>query len=628
MTTRTLLNCTFTRTADQVLDQLAQSGGEIKKVRIWLFEDEARRHELEGALAKHGIKAHVYSAYKPLVHFFLEEVDINGLTAVTIDYPVHPGASDVRFRLEAYPLVRMLPNTRVDWSAVPVVMDDGNGHCWYSVCLRYGSRVVKRRVLAPNVVRKDVLGQRALVPSAWLIVHQGAGATARASASASAPAVPVHMPLVNEYQHCYDAVMQAVAVHDWGQAEPYFDRLIIRASLPGIERPLGVGQECISTTEAMHEDLYFSLLEFFQRHSGRAQGSRGLQPGQIIPDIRLENSGVATVNITIEPVEPAEELQKQTADQNVLPVLDQTESAVLDQCVSLPSNPSAPLSWLTAVSAPMPQADIEVALYQFTGRHFVFSSYQNRPVHGVYIKGNKPAVVISGAQHANETSGVVGALRACSELRHDSGAHFVLMPLENPDGYAMHQALCKHNPTHMQHAARYTALGDDVEYREHAPWFERQGRDHAFSVSRAGLHLNLHGYPAHEWTRPCTGYLPRGFELWGIPKGFFLILRYRPDEQEKAYALLAHVCADLAKNEKLAAFNERQLATYRQHAGTIPFDVMHGVPYMATAVEKQTCGVTLITEFPDETIYGDDFIFAHTVQCETVKAAARWWWGN
>jgi hypothetical protein len=35
--------------------------------------------------------------------------------------------------------------------------------------------------------------------------------------------------------------------------------------------------------------------------------------------------------------------------------------------------------------------------------------------------------------------------------------------------------------------------------------------------------------------------------------------------------------------------------------------------------------VTLITEFPDETIHGDAFRFAHTVQMRTVLAAARAW---
>ncbi len=35
--------------------------------------------------------------------------------------------------------------------------------------------------------------------------------------------------------------------------------------------------------------------------------------------------------------------------------------------------------------------------------------------------------------------------------------------------------------------------------------------------------------------------------------------------------------------------------------------------------------VTLITEFPDETVLGEAFRFAHTVQMRTVLAAVRAW---
>ena len=76
----------------------------------------------------------------------------------------------------------------------------------------------------------------------------------------------------------------------------------------------------------------------------------------------------------------------------------------------------------------------------------------------------------------------------------------------------------------MHHAARYTGLGDDVESRGDTPVYESLIRKEALALMDAKLHINLHGYPAHEWTRPLSGYLPRGFELWTIPKGFFVII--------------------------------------------------------------------------------------------------------
>src|SRR3546814_11057882 len=75
--------------------------------------------------------------------------------------------------------------------------------------------------------------------------------------------------------------------------------------LPGVEQALPCGQETISTTEAMHEDIYFSILEYFQHYSGREPGHRGLQPGQIIPAIRLDNQDSPQVSVTLAPATPA-----------------------------------------------------------------------------------------------------------------------------------------------------------------------------------------------------------------------------------------------------------------------------------------------------------------------------------
>ncbi|TAM04756.1 MAG: peptidase M14 [Pusillimonas sp.] len=477
---------------------------------------------------------------------------------------------------------------------------DATGQSYYQVALSYADRTEDRRIFAPNVFSKDFLNLDVYAPSAWLKVTGGGHEH------------DAHM--LSEYQLAFHAVMTAVVQHGWGHREPYFSQLHITMSLPGIERALLYGHERLSTTEAMHEDIYFSLLEFFQQHSGRAPGNRGLQPGQIVPGIHLDNQqGTARVRVMVD-AESAIHSRSAMAD-SVPPDQDQ--------------NPlCGDASDLALVDGPFAPALVGQSLQSFAGMHFAFASKQGRFVNGVHRQGVLPAVLISGAQHANETSGVVGAIRAATHLQDNPDAHFVLVPIENPDGYAMHQSLCALYPTHMHHAARYTALGDDLEYREHAPWFERDARNHAFEASHAQLHLNLHGYPSHEWTRPCTGYVPRGFELWSLPKGFFLILRYRPDYKEIADRLLEHVMQQLSSNADLIAYNAKQLQCYQRYATSAPFDVRHGIPYTTAEASNQTPGVTLITEFPDETIYGDDFIFAHTVQMQTVLLATEWWWEN
>ena len=52
------------------------------------------------------------------------------------------------------------------------------------------------------------------------------------------------------------------------------------------------------------------------------------------------------------------------------------------------------------------------------------------------------------------------------------------------------------------------------------PYGEKGARLEAIARTSARLHLSLHGYPAHEWTRPLNGYVPHGFSQWTIPAAF------------------------------------------------------------------------------------------------------------
>jgi len=264
-------------------------------------------------------------------------------------------------------------------------------------------------------------------------------------------------------------------------------------------------------------------------------------------------------------------------------------------------------------------------LVQQHGLRWQGRSRQGRAVGASYKAGAQRPVLISGGQHANETSGVVGALRAGLALAAEPDSHFALLPLENPDGYALHQWYCRQAPQHMHHAARYSALGDDIEYREAQPLYERVVRQDALAGSGAQLHINLHGYPAHEWVHPLTGYIPRGFDLWTLPKGFFLILRYHAGWQAQAEALAEAVTQALLQVPGLAGYNARQLTLYQKHSGLQPFALLNGTPYTMAQNQASPAPVTLITEFPDETVTGDAFVFAHQAQLAATLAAYRAW---
>lgn len=549
-----LLDREFPRTLATLGDGLAPGS----RLEAWVFEGLDDRVKAEKALEARGIAATIQSAYKPLVHFFLD--GIGAPAEVTIAPPDLPGGSARRFALEAYPLAGLLPETRV-------VFADPVAGPHYHVTLDGA----EHRVFAPNRLRRDHLGAEVLAPCGWLRSFSPDGATLHDG------------PIETEVEAMFEAAMATLAAHDWPAAQPFFRTLLIDATLPYGEEELAYFDEVLSVPEALHEDLYFSILELMKRRAGEAPEGRSLQPGWIVPDIR---QGAPALRITLTEAPP----------------------------LAVQPGPAE----LEAADRPLTPGQIDAELAALGGERFVFPSTRGRDIAGTIIDGDSAPVVITAGQHANETSGIVGALRAAKRLH----GRFALVPMENPDGHALHHHLRGPNPRHMHHAARYTALGDDLEARIVPPWHERAARLHALERTGAKLHLSLHGYPAHEWTRPFSGYLPRGFELWSIPKGFFLILRHAPGFAAQAEAFLRRLCAAIAADPDLRAFNREQLRVWDAHAGALETPIFDDIPCMIS--EGQSPGAapfTLITEYPDETIYDGAFRLAHTTQTRTVLEA-------
>lgn len=567
-----LLDQRIERTLDRLVHDWTREECRGADIEAWLFEDQMARRRAEERLAEAGVKARIRSAYKPLVHAFLEEIATWGLIRVTVHYPVHESADPIRFLSEAYPLPALL-------QSVEVVFQPGEDRLIYRVSCEYDDgRVREHAVFAPNRLKQNHLGETDLVCTGWLKVT---------GPSAEEPSRDE--PLETEVEQVFDAAMSALMAHDWPDREPYAETIAIDVTIAGIERPLDYGDEVISTREALHEDLYFSALEFFHHRAGRALDDRSLMPGQIVPNI-ASGEGDAHVRVELRAFGPHEDSAK----------------------------PEQELE--TAEAAPS-LSQIDRELDALPGRPFEGISREGRRVRGLYREGARPAVLVTGAQHANETSGPVGAFRAVRRLLAKPDSHIAFIPVENPDGYALHERLCENNPRHMHHAARYTSLGSDLEYGPEEPAYEIGARRQALEISGAQLHINLHGYPAHEWARPFTGYLPRGFEQWALPKGFFLILRHHPAWADTARTLIEAVTRGLSAVPGLAEFTRRQLELYAVHSRAEPYEMINDVPCLLMARENQPVPLTLITEFPDETIYGEAYRFAHTVQMATVIAA-------
>lgn len=565
---------------------------------FWLFTGASRRRVIERELAAEGWRVRLHSAFKPLVSELLERRSgwepLPTPTAITIDYPAHQAAVPNRFRLEAYPLERLArlwwPGAVLTLTPKPVAELE---HLCYSVRMERPGAVEAFDVFAPNRV-VDVPGRVALTPCGWWRVIAQDGTVIRDE------------PWETDYERLYRLVLDSVSAQPWSGPGPYFDQLRIEVEHDGIEERLPVGHDRLDTAEALHEELYFSLLERFALMCGLPEGSRQLQPGQVVPMIRNVNGGETAVSVVALTASGGYEGVGDGPSPSATRVLSPAELAGSD----------------TALAEP----DVTATLLAFPGERLAEHTPRGRVVHGIWRRGARPAVVINGGQHANETSGVVGALRAAYELLADPDTSLGVVALENPDGYALHRELCAVHAEHMHHAARYSALGDDLEYRGDEAPFESAVRRRLLALGGAQLLINLHGYPAHEWVRPLTGYLPHKFEWWAVPQGFILIARYQPDFAERAESLLRTVArAVQTALPELVAFNDAQLAAYEAHAGKLLFPLEGSVPLVLTETARPGPAVQLITEYPDETVHGAAFRLAHEVQYRVAVGAARAW---
>jgi hypothetical protein len=554
-----LIDTAIPRTLDVLVAELSASKPG-HPVEAWLFEDAPARRAAEARLAAASVTAKIRSAYKPLLCFFLEEVDRAALRAVTIRYPRHPQAHDRRFLAEAYPLAALLDGVDVSFEA-------GEAALTYEVTLTtQDGTTTTQPVFAPNRLRDGVPGN-----CGWTRVPGEDGAA-----------------ITTEFEALFSAAIETVRAQGWSTRIGGFDRLTVTVEMPGADQEIGWGDEVISFREAMHEDLFFTLREMLAPDAG---ADRGARPGQIVPDIR-PSQGAARLRMT----------------GTMFAEADETESTTIG---------------LETADRPLGMAQIRAALGALGGQRFSARSREGREVPGLYKPGPGPAVLISAGQHANETSGVVGGLRAVQLLMRDPDSHFAYVPVENVDGYELHQRLIMQNPRHMHHAARFSALGDDLSPALAEPDDQRQARYEGIARSGATLHINLHGYPAHEWTRPLSGYLPRGFEAWTMPKGFFLIIVHQKGWGEIAQALLADVSARLAEDPALIAFNAAQMDAMRAHTAESAFGVINGIPFYLSEAATYGTPLTVITEAPDETIFGAAFVMQQTTQMRAALACVE-----
>jgi hypothetical protein len=204
---------------------------------------------------------------------------------------------------------------------------------------------------------------------------------------------------------------------------------------------------------------------------------------------------------------------------------------------------------------------------------------------------------ITGRQHANEVSSTSHILRLGELLVTDKSykeilkkVNIVLHPVENPDGAQMAYDLQKLTPTHMLHAGRYSALGQDVAslVGQSDPLLpESLVRTRVWRDWLPDIYLNPHGYPSHEWVQPFAGYVPPGFRTYLSTRGWYTTIgtlrdpRY-PNHSQATEAV--RPSSGINANPDVRAMDLRHQARYRKWAyGFGPY-VFNQEVYKDTAI--------------------------------------------
>jgi hypothetical protein len=306
----------------------------------------------------------------------------------------------------------------------------------------------------------------------------------------------------------------------------------------------------------------------------------------------------------------------------------QVDQRVDQQLSSLPKGPlSAQDIWReTERLSQLPNASSSLIGYSVQGRPIVMLHQAFNPM--------LPTLLVTAGQHANEPTGPKAALELleqCWNTRQQ--INVVGIPLKNPDGLRLYHALLQLHPEHMHHPARYTALGVDLEATSN---HEGAALQMAFSKYQPQVHLNLHGYPAHEWTRPYSGYAPQGFESWAVPMGAMVIVVHDSPQKALAQELAAIIAKDLATDDEIYQVTQKALRQRAPHVLKDPFELIEGMPFIFWERDARSVArpippnleeqgtITVITEMPDETIYGQRFDLGVRTQVLIGYSVIRW----
>lgn len=194
----------------------------------------------------------------------------------------------------------------------------------------------------------------------------------------------------------------------------------------------------------------------------------------------------------------------------------------------------------------------------------------------------KPTLLFVARHHANEVSSTTTALQMARDAVTDpeqrqwlKQVNLVFLPMENPDGAAIHYALMAEHPTWKHHAARFNAAGQEFSrdfFNPATPFGESRFRPEVWSRWLPDAIVDNHGVPSHEWCQPFAGYTtpPRFRVCYQVVQAMLYgIIAFtedpeQPQFEQAAAALRSAVAQAVAATPWLHARNQYWLERYQR----------------------------------------------------------------
>jgi hypothetical protein len=389
--------------------------------------------------------------------------------------------------------------------------------------------------------------------------------------------------------------------------QPFFKclKLDIKASEP--DYSLGIREDRISSLDFLHEDIYFTTLDYFRLFGMNNGGEAFTEPGLILPFIEKREGRGMSVKVTLSGYLSKEKQEKAGFAANELFTDSEGKLCGINFTTDVSQKRLAELlelqkeiKWNGKISfngietldcryvkapAKDDSADWEKKLKTdvigyddyiklnalLEGKVNVWQaamSFQNRRILAYEFTedidaevvsrhkliNSRPTIVINNRHHANEVSSTNSAYTLIFKLLKDEKTrdylkrmNLVIVPFENADGGALGFELQKQNPNWLLHVARFNSVGRDFyhHYFTDTKYGESHGITNIFYKWLPDFLADNHGVPSHEWGQPYSGYVSPWFKGFWLPRGVFygICTHVDNDETKKLFEAVADYSA-------------------------------------------------------------------------------------